>query len=100
MLGGARKAAGPGYGTKITELMNLHVGLGFSRIANVVSDRCWKILSWHICPQALIARAFRDSGTQNYFEAKPCQFRISSRRQILRAVSQGTILCFESTLYL
>ena len=37
MLGGARKAAGPGYDTKITELMNLHLGLGFSRIATIAS---------------------------------------------------------------
>src|SRR5947208_949092 len=37
MLGGARKAAGPGYGTKITELMNLHLDLGFSRIATIAS---------------------------------------------------------------
>ncbi len=89
MLGGARKAAGPGYGTKITELMNLHLDLGFSRIANVVSDRCWKILSGHICPQALIARSFRDSGTQNYSEAKPCQFRISSRGKFYAQPPKG-----------
>src|SRR5207249_11471917 len=93
MLGGARKAAGPGYGTKITELMNLHLGLGFSRIANVVSDRCWKILSGHILPASTHRKSIPGFWHSKFFRSEAV-----SVPSLLPAANSARSLLKENTM--